>query len=368
MTVERELVGLALPFAAGTAAAIYAGVSSASTAPLFIMLCTAIPLTLLMHPGRRRLTDRAIWLAIMLTALGTGALGGLMSNETYRETGFMLEMTGQYGEYLAEAAEDIPFRDSRTNAFVKAILTGERNGMSEDVTSAFRDSGASHILALSGLHLGIIYLMISRILSIIGYSMTASRVRSLTTVLFCGFYTLATGAGPSAVRALLFIIINEISKATGRYRSTGNTLLVAMMIQLCISPSAIRSVGFQLSYAAMAGIAFIYPSLKGIWPDDRNNGIGMAVTKPGRYIWNSASMSIACQLTTGPLAYLYFGTLPKYFLLTNLIALPLTGVIIPAAALTLLLHQAGICPDLLMSTTEWLISMLIGALEIISSM
>ena len=73
-------------------------------------------------------------------------------------------------------------------------------------------------------------------------------------------------------------------------------------------------------------------------------------------------------MTTGPVAYLYFGTFPMHFLLTNLLALPLTGVIIPLGAMTLVLHEAGICPDLLIRLTEWLTGLLIRALEIIAEM
>ena len=79
-------------------------------------------------------------------------------------------------------------------------------------------------------------------------------------------------------------------------------------------------------------------------------------------------MSIACQMTTAPLAWIYFGTFPQYFLLTNLIALPLTGLLIPSAAITLILNKAQICPDLLVRLTEWLTGLLIGAIEIIASM
>ena len=92
------------------------------------------------------------------------------------------------------------------------------------------------------------------------------------------------------------------------------------------------------------------------------------VTRPTRWIWNSAAMSIACQITTAPIAWLYFGTFPQYFLLTNLIALPLTSILIPASAVTLMLYKTGICPDLLIRITEWLTELLIRALEIIASM
>ena len=375
MTVERETAGFALPFAAGTAAAVYAGTSSGG---IFTHIFTTTALTFILylmvserHHSVSALTQRVI---IMAAALAAGTLSGLISNEisvsSYVTRGFFENI----GTSLEAGADGIPFCDTQTNEFIKAILTGERKGMSQEVTDMFRKSGASHILALTGLHRGVIYMMISRALSLIGFSPRALRIRSAVTVLLCGTYTLATGAGPSIVRAYLFIVLNEAALLSGRYRSTGNVLLAALVLQSCISPAAIRSVGFQLSYAAMAGIAFIYPWLKGLWPEESRGPINeisfakAAIIRPTRWLWNSIAMSVSCQALTAPLVWIYFGTFPIYFILTNLIALPLTGIVIPSAALTLVLSMAGICPDLLVRVTEWLAGLLIGALEIIASM
>ena len=90
--------------------------------------------------------------------------------------------------------------------------------------------------------------------------------------------------------------------------------------------------------------------------------------KAARKVWNAAAMSVACQLTTAPLAWHSFGTFPKHFLITNLISLPLTGIIIPAIIITLCLQTLGICPTFIISITEQLITALIRSLEIISSM
>ena len=87
-----------------------------------------------------------------------------------------------------------------------------------------------------------------------------------------------------------------------------------------------------------------------------------------KWIWISAAMSIACQITTGPLAYLYFGTFPQHFILTNLLALPLTGLIIPASLITIALHSLGICPHVIMWATEALVSLLTNILSVISTM
>lgn len=371
MTVERETAGFALPFLAGVLLATWTGFSlkpsyTIQTTAAFAAAATA--LALLMHPSRNRLSPSIVWILIGVTALSAGMVCGFTSVHLsigHKESDIVLLLEGS-GRKLQEAIDGIPFRDSSSNAIAKALITGERSGIPQETAEAFRISGASHILALSGLHLGIIYAVLTSLLSIAGNSRKIRVPRSAVTILACGTYTLATGAGPSIVRAFLFILLAETARLTNRYRSTGQLLFSALVIQLTLSPMSIRSAGFQLSYAAMAGIAFILPHLKAFWPgsiyDDR------PFTKAVRRTWNAAAMSISCQLTTAPLAYYYFGSLPGHFLLTNIIALPLTGIMIPAILLTLVLYGAGICPSFILNMTEALIRALTGSLEIISTM
>ncbi len=116
----------------------------------------------------------------------------------------------------------------------------------------------------------------------------------------------------------------------------------------------------------MSGIAYIYPWLRDFWPGNPQED--RAFTRSVRRIWNSAALSIACQLTTGPLAYLHFESFPKHFLLTNLIALPLAGLIIPSGLAVLVLHSFGICPIIMVKAAEALVQALSAALEIIAGM
>lgn len=371
MTVERDIAGFALPFAAAVTAAAYirtatgAGHTAAASAALAAVCIIAYTLV---SPYHNHLKDSTLRLmtALLGAAAGTfcaitGASVALSAGEGGRLTGYALD----FGTGMQAAIDAIPFSKEMTGGVIKALITGERSGIPRGVTEAFRDSGASHILALSGLHLGIIYGILRRISGFTGNSPAATKARSCMIILVCGFYTMATGAGPSIVRAFIFITLGEAARLTGRYRSTGSILLAALLLQLVAAPMSARSAGFQLSYAAMAGIAFIYPWLNGLWREEAGDSHRFPVM---RKIWNSVTMSISCQITTGPLAYMYFGTFPQYFLLTNLIALPLTGIIIPAALATLILSAAGICPDLAVTCTEWLVTLLVESLEIISVM
>lgn len=258
--------------------------------------------------------------------------------------------------------DNIPMTDKENNALLKALLTGDRSGLSVQTANAFRDSGAAHILALSGLHLGIIYGIVVKAFAILGNSPKAVKSRSLLTIAATGVYCIMVGAGPSISRAFLFILLREFSVISGRSATLRDTLCGAFVIQICLNANAVHSVSFQLSYLAIAGIAYIYPLLHGIFPQ-----AGMKHS-PIRWIWNSVALSMACQLTTSPAAWFYFNTFPKYFILTNLISLPLTGILLPSSLLTALLSALGICPSMLVRATEFLATTLRQSLEIIAGM
>lgn len=367
MTVEREIAGFALPFAAGVlSVSLFSTFPYPAASAVLMPACIAAALLLIAYPARSSADEHLIESGIAMTAFLTGAFcfsnDAMLQLTSIGRTGPLASFAHSCCCAVQEMIDSIPFREESTAALVKALLTGEKSSIPREVTEAFRASGASHILALSGMHLGIIYGIVTKLLSPVGNGKTDVMGRSLATIAICGFYTLAVGAGESIVRAFLFILINEIARLTHRHRSLRQTLLCALTVQLAISPSSISSVGFQLSYAAMAGIAYFHTWLKGFWPDD---GSG---PDPFRKIWVMASMSISCQITTGPLAWHYFRSFPPHFLLTNLLAVPLTGAIIPASLLTVLLHGLNICPDILIRFTESLVSAMTGLLSVIAGM
>lgn len=264
---------------------------------------------------------------------------------------------------ISKALDYIPFSSEKTSELLKALLTGRKEGLDSSTVTAFRSSGASHILALSGLHLGVLYIVISKPLAILGNTVPAYRIRCCSTILISGIYVLATGAGPSIVRAFLFILLNEISKLHPERKKDGILVFwTAITVQAVLDPPVIRSVSFQLSYLAVLGILLFYPVLKGFYPEGGGRWSIM------RRIWNSASLSISCQILTAPLAFHYFGTFPKYFLITNLIALPLTEVLIAGGTLCAILALAGCCPTALARPVETVASLLVNSLETISGM
>ena len=374
MEVERDLAGISLPFAAGVAAVIFSGgillvrpglTSISAYAIVLVAVC------LLLHPVHHRFKPAHIRVMTGLCLMACGVLCGISSEMISfgkLPGGAFIQSLESSGAAMGKAIDAVNFRSPVTSAIIKALIIGDRTDIPPNITEAFRESGASHILALSGLHLGIIYGIIVKLSSFIGNSPSARLFRSVMTISACGIYTLAVGAGPSIVRAFLFILLGETALITGRFQSACSILMASLLIHLVIAPDSLSEISFQLSYAAMTGIAFIFPSLRSLWPETAGNQAEGPRPHPIRWIWETAALSISCQITTGPLAYMYFGTFPTHFLLTNLIALPLIGLIIPSALATLCLSTLGICPEIVSRATDVLVTTLSEALEIISEM
>lgn len=370
MTGARDFVGIGVPFAAGVAAGILLlpFLPGPVTASLAIFL-TGTAFFLFLHSGDRLsvLAARsAIGGIFLLTGIFCGANGAWIGTALPGYEGFLTRTATGACQELCTVIDKIPYTSEDVRGLVKALLIGDRSGLNREITGIFRTSGAAHLLALSGLHLGILYLMLLWITAPLGNGRASRIVRFLLIVSASCFYSLLTGAAPSIVRAFLFILLNETCKLTGREREPLRVLLAGLTIQLALKPGVIASVGFQLSYLAMAGIYLTYPMLESWYPASGNRRLDR--WNPFRRIWKAASLTISCQLCTAPVAWFHFRTFPQYFLLTNLIAMPLTSVIMMLSVLTILLSAIGCCPAWMVALDERAVSLLLGCLRTISGM
>lgn len=398
MTETADIKPLALAFTFGAASGLLlsrismhaAYISSATS------LLVALTLTVLTSADRRQ---AEILLLFLTAGVFCAATSTLTSLGAVAGKPLFAGLAADFRSMISS----IPFPHEGTAPLVNALLTGDRSSLDSSVMNSFRDSGASHILALSGLHLGIIYGILLKVTSIFGKHPTVKAVRSLIIILLCGIYTLATGASPSLVRAFLFILVNETARLTHRSNNPLRVYCAALFIQTAINPQVISSTGFQLSYLAMAGIFLLYPALKKWYPQKEaagdmliEKGAGLTesdglegvmidkgcyrarrcwtswmktiVSAAPRKIWDAAALTISCQVFTGPLAWWKFGTFPKYFLLTNLLSLPLTSAVMLLSVSTSVLFAIGICPDFLISLTDSSASLLLFIMKVISSM
>ena len=356
MVAARAIAGISLLFTFSVAAGLLLQ-DSVCAAPLCIILPGAMLLTAL---SMRRW--KSPWMSFLLLiqlgvwiSLNEGQLERLDPGPSRLERASE-QLRAQYGRFV----DGIPFEDAETGALIKALTAGDRSGLSRQTKQVFRSSGASHLLALSGLHLGILYAILQFLLGAAGRGRAGRIIRYAVLTGSSGAYCILTGASPSLVRAFLFIFLAETARLTGRKAPLLDCLCGALLLQLAFHPGALRMIGFQLSYLAVFGIALLYPPLKRLYPEGRPS--------PMRYLWNGAALSIACQCFTAPLVWLRFHQFPRYFLLTNLLALPLTTLLMVASVTTLALWGLGICPTILIQATETLVRSLINVLTLISGM
>ena len=395
MVEARDIMGISVPFAAGVATGavlcpfLSGGLPIITDSILLILICSTtlsvrfdklsdrsgkrlVSLSNQPRLGRLmrlgRLSGRRIFFAgiFIVTGIFCSLNYHIASGIPEYESGFIGSAAANAVGTLQNVIDNIPYPSETSGQLVKALLTGDKSDLTKEITGIFRDSGASHILALSGLHLGVLYILLARLTAPLGNSPWIRRLRYSLIIVAALFYSIMTGATPSIIRAFLFITINETARLLGRKRDPVRVLLAALTVQLALKPDVISSVGFQLSYMAMVGIFLLYPTLERIYPAP--SGSRLSRFNPFRKIWNAAMLSISCQIFTGPIAWHYFHTFPKYFILTNLVALPLTSAIMTLSVATIALSFFGTCPEPLVILNDQAMQALVFCLEIISGL
>lgn len=211
-----------------------------------------------------------------------------------------------------------------SSAFATALLLGDRSALPGEIVQAYSSSGLIHVLAVSGLHVGIIYVLLQ---SIWGKLLGRQKTVQLAALLAClWLYAAVTGLSASVTRASLMCSLLAIGKHFHRQAGVYNTLSAAALLLLWVQPSWLFDTGFQLSFAAVTGIVYLQPMLvKSIY-----------LPHPWLLkIWELSCVTLSAQLFTLPLTLHYFGQFPNYFLLTNLLVLPLMAPILGGCLLLL---------------------------------
>lgn len=201
-----------------------------------------------------------------------------------------------------------------TRALLIALTVGDKSFISKEMESIFANSGAVHVLAVSGLHVGIIYLILSYLLGFMGKNRNTVILKTVIVVLFIWFYAFITGLSPSVTRAALMFTMINIGTAINRDISFFNILAGAAFVMLLVNPLNLFEVGFQLSFLAVGGIVFFQPKFYS-WFSFNNPILDN--------LYKLITVSVAAQLTTTPLTIYYFNQFPVYFWLTNILIIPL---------------------------------------------
>lgn len=200
-----------------------------------------------------------------------------------------------------------------------AILLGYDDSLPAQVRHNYVAAGSMHILCVSGMHVGIIYLLASLLLGLLGKSRAAWLIKRIVLLLLIWLYALITGLSPSIMRSALMISMILFGELIHRKGFTLNSIAASAFVLLLINPNNLFAIGFQLSYAAVVGIVLLQKPLA---------NLVFVKNKVLDKIWEITTVSLAAQIATMPFAVYYFNQFTPYFWLSNLLMTPLSFLVI----------------------------------------
>lgn len=230
-----------------------------------------------------------------------------------------------------------------------ALILGKTEFIGQDMMQAYASAGAIHILAVSGLHVGLIYVVLAPVLRRIFPGKSKKWLKFLIPASILWLYAGVTGFSPSVLRAALMFTAFIVADTWERNSSSYNTIGISAFLLLCWNPSMIFELGFQLSYLAVLGIILLQKKI----------GDSVPITNHRvQKIWQLTAVTLAAQITTFPLSMYYFHQFPVYFVFSNLIVIPISTVLLYAGLVFLLVcwipHVADLAANISATITTWM--------------
>jgi len=204
-------------------------------------------------------------------------------------------------------------------AVASALLLGYVEDLDDELRKDYAATGAMHILSVSGMHVGIIYVFLEFLLAFLSRHKTGRILKTIILLVFIWFYAFLTGLSPCVMRAAAMLSLPIIAKLLGRPSDILNILSASIIFILMIDPFLVLDVGFQLSYLAVIGIVWLYKPIYDLFT---------FTSRIPDKIWSILAVSIAAQLSTLPITLYTFHQFPNYFMLTNIFVIPLSSLII----------------------------------------
>ncbi len=220
--------------------------------------------------------------------------------------------------------------DSVEFEVLSALTLGYSRELDPETRRVFSSSGAMHVLSVSGLHVGIIFTVLSFLLAFLKKKQWGKWIFVSLVVAILWFYAFITGLSPSVLRASAMFSVFIIGDNMNRRSNIYNSLALTAFFLLLINPGNLFDIGFQLSYAALFGIVFLQSKFEKVI---------VIRNKVLKYFAALITVSIAAQITTFPITSYYFGQFPSYFWITNLFIIPLTGLLTPVGILLLFVYK-----------------------------
>jgi competence protein ComEC len=211
----------------------------------------------------------------------------------------------------------------------QALILGDKSMLDNEIRSAFTATGSMHILAVSGLHIGLILQLLLALIKL-GARWINRSTALLLVILLLWFYALMTGFSPSVIRAVFMFSVLTWTQWKGLQTSSINSLFFTAFIIVLWKPMYFFDIGFQLSYLAMLGIFLFYPKISSIWRPEN---------KILYYLWEGTAIGFAAQVATTPLTLYYFHQFPNYFAIANLGLMGLSSIVLGAGIFILVTHK-----------------------------
>ena len=238
---------------------------------------------------------------------------------------------------IQESLKKYQFKDNEY-AVINALLLGQRQDISKELINDYSRAGAIHILAVSGLHVGIILLILNWLFKPIEILKNGRYIKIVITVLLLWMFAFIAGLSASVVRAVTMFTFLAIGMSFKQKSFVEFSLISSMFILLLIKPMFLFDVGFQLSYLAVFGIVWVQPRMYKVW-SPKNKIIDK--------FWQLTTVSVAAQVGILPLSLYYFHQFPGLFILSNLMIIPFLGVILFGGILVIILSLLGILPQII---------------------
>lgn len=231
-------------------------------------------------------------------------------------------------------------------AIINAILLGQRKDISKNLMQNYAKAGAIHILAVSGLHIGILLLLLNFVFSPLEFFKKSKVLKIILVIILLWMYAFLAGLSASIVRAVTMFTAISIGGFINKKTSTVHSLFISIFILLLVNPSYLFSVGFQLSYLAVFSIVHFYPLFIEIYQPKN---------KVLRYFWSIFTVSLAAQIGILPISLYYFHQFPSLFFISSMVIIPFLGLILGIGIVVILLALTNLLPIPISQFFSWVI-------------
>jgi competence protein ComEC len=246
------------------------------------------------------------------------------------ESNFLYNFIFTARKKVVDVLQENIAKDKKVTGIAEALLIGYKEDLDKDLVQAYSNTGVVHIIAISGMHLGLIYIVLVWLFARIPFIKKSKLSQVLLIIVSLWLFSLITGASASVLRSAVMFTCIVIGKTFFKQSIIYNSLATSAFLLLAYNPFMLWDVGFQLSYTAVVGIVWLKKPIENLYYSRH---------KFVQKVWSMCAITLAAQVLTLPLCIYYFHQIPTLFLFTNLVCLPVSTVILFAEILLIIVSS-----------------------------